>query len=108
MQEGVKASLYAVAQDLVVLADRDDAERAQHVVLLFDRDVLAGNEGVPLEAEAALVVARVAMNIVVERPHPAGLVNEVASSWTQSPSGVQRRRGWQRELPRTAVHVCRL
>ena len=65
------------ARRSVELAHGDDAERAQHAVLLLDRHVFPRHEGVAVEAEAGLVMAGVAVDVVVEGPHVAALVYDV-------------------------------
>src|SRR3990170_7857085 len=61
----------------VELAHGHHLERAQSAVLLLERYVLARNKGVIGEAIARIVVAGIAVNVVVEGPRAARLMDDV-------------------------------
>ena len=54
------------------------SRRAQPVILFADRDIFAEREVVAVESVAALVIVRIAVNIVVDRPVAAGFSDEVS------------------------------
>jgi len=77
--------------------NHDDPERAHHVVMLIDGNVLSAPEHVVAEAVTGLVVIRITEEIVVERPRPSGLSNKMtdlvvlAFPETQHPAAIAMR-----------------
>ena len=49
----------------------------QHIVMLLDRDVFSGDKPVVPETVARLIVVGIAQQVVMKRPGPAWLANEM-------------------------------
>jgi hypothetical protein len=59
--------------------DLDHAKGAQPVILFADRNIFAQREAMACKSVAALIIVRIAMDIVMESPMAAGLSDEVAA-----------------------------